>query len=163
VELEDLARRKIRTLSGGMRRRVGIAQAIVADPQLLLLDEPTTGLDPEQRMRFRQLIAGIGEHRTVVLSTHLVEDVAAVCTQVVVLWQGRVRFMGTPTELRQLADGQVWSSPEDGRGAFASWRTETGTYRVLGPRPSPTAEPLAPTVEDGYLLMCARSRQDAAA
>jgi ABC-2 type transport system ATP-binding protein len=82
---------------------------------------------------------------------------------VVVLWQGRVRFMGTPTELRQLADGQVWSSPEDGRGAFASWRTETGTYRVLGPRPSPTAEPLAPTVEDGYLLMCARSRQDAAA
>jgi ABC-2 type transport system ATP-binding protein len=146
-----------------MRRRVGIAQAIVADPELLLLDEPTTGLDPEQRMRFRQLIAGLGEHRTVVLSTHLVEDVAAVCTQVVVLWQGRVRFRGTPTELRQLADGQVWSSSEDGRGAFASWRTETGAYRVLGPRPSPSATPLPPTVEDGYLLVCARSRQDAAA
>ena len=77
VELEDLAGRKIRTLSGGMRRRVGIAQAIVADPELLLLDEPTTGLDPEQRMRFRQLIAGLGAHRTVVVSTHLVEDVAA--------------------------------------------------------------------------------------
>ena len=96
VELEDLAGRKIRTLSGGMRRRVGIAQAIVADPELLLLDEPTTGLDPEQRMRFRQLIAGLGEHRTVVLSTHLVEDVAAVCTQVVVLWQGRARFTRHP-------------------------------------------------------------------
>jgi ABC-2 type transport system ATP-binding protein len=163
VELEDLAGRKIRTLSGGMRRRVGIAQAIVADPELLLLDEPTTGLDPEQRMRFRQLIAGLGTHRTVVLSTHLVEDVAAVCTQVVVLWQGRVRFCGTPTELRQLADGQVWSSPEDGRGAFASWRTETGAYRVLGPQPSPAAEPVAATVEDGYLLVCARSRQEAAA
>jgi ABC-2 type transport system ATP-binding protein len=107
VEQEDLARRKIRTLSGGMRRRVGIAQAIVADPELLLLDEPTTGLDPEQRMRFRQLIAGIGEHRTVVLSTHLVEDVAAVCTAVVVLWQGRVRFHGIPLQLRRLADGQV--------------------------------------------------------
>jgi ABC-2 type transport system ATP-binding protein len=163
VELEDLAGRKIRTLSGGMRRRVGIAQAIVADPELLLLDEPTTGLDPEQRMRFRQLIAGLGTHRTVVLSTHLVEDVAAVCTQVVVLWQGRVRFRGTPSELRALADGQVWSSPEDGRGAFASWRTETGAYRVLGPRPAPTAEPLPPTVEDGYLLVTARSREGAAA
>jgi len=163
VELEDLARRKIRTLSGGMRRRVGIAQAIVADPQLLLLDEPTTGLDPEQRMRFRQLIAGLGSQRTVVLSTHLVEDVAAVCTRVVVLWQGRVRFLGTPSELRQLADGQVWSSPEDGAGALVSWRTESGAYRVLGPRPSPGAEPLPPTVEDGYLLVCARTRQDAAA
>jgi ABC-2 type transport system ATP-binding protein len=114
-------------------------------------------------MRFRQLIAGLGTHRTVVLSTHLVEDVAAVCTQVVVLWQGRARFFGTPTELRGLADGQVWSSPEDGRGAFASWRTETGAYRVLGPQPSPSATPLPPTVEDGYLLVCAHSRQDAAA
>jgi ABC-2 type transport system ATP-binding protein len=163
VELDDLAGRKIRTLSGGMRRRVGIAQAIVADPELLLLDEPTTGLDPEQRMRFRQLIAGIGEHRTVVLSTHLVEDVAAVCTQVVVLWQGRVRFFGTPSQLRQLAAGQVWSSPEDGAGAVASWRTEGGAYRVLGERPSPAAEAAAPTVEDGYLLVCARSREEAAA
>jgi ABC-2 type transport system ATP-binding protein len=163
VELEDLAGRKIRTLSGGMRRRVGIAQAIVADPQLLLLDEPTTGLDPEQRMRFRQLIAGLGTHRTVVLSTHLVEDVAAVCTRVVVLWQGRVRFLGTPSQLRQLADGQVWSSPEDGRGAVTSWRTESGAYRVLGERPSPAAEAVAATVEDGYLLICARSREEAAA
>jgi ABC-2 type transport system ATP-binding protein len=163
VELDDLAGRKIRTLSGGMRRRVGIAQAIVADPELLLLDEPTTGLDPEQRMRFRQLIAGLGEHRTVVLSTHLVEDVAAVCTQVVVLWQGRVRFFGTPSQLRQLAAGQVWSSPEDGAGAVSSWRTEGGAYRVLGERPSPAAEAAAPTVEDGYLLVCARSREEAAA
>jgi ABC-2 type transport system ATP-binding protein len=163
VELEDLARRKIRTLSGGMRRRVGIAQAIVADPLLLLLDEPTTGLDPEQRMRFRQLIAGIGEQRTVVLSTHLVEDVAAVCTQVVVLWQGRVRFHGTPSQLRQLADGQVWSSLEATAGAVASWRTESGAYRVLGERPSPAAEAVAPTVEDGYLLVCARAREEAAA
>jgi ABC-2 type transport system ATP-binding protein len=163
VELEDVAGRRIRTLSGGMRRRVGIAQAIVADPELLLLDEPTTGLDPEQRMRFRQLIAGLGEHRTVVLSTHLVEDVAAVCTRVVVLWQGQARFCGTPSELRQLADGQVWSSPEDGRGAVASWRTETGAYRLLGPRPSPEATSLPATVEDGYLLVTARSRQDAAA
>jgi ABC-2 type transport system ATP-binding protein len=163
VELDDLAGRRIRTLSGGMRRRVGIAQAIVAEPQLLLLDEPTTGLDPEQRMRFRRLIAGLGEHRTVVLSTHLVEDVAAVCTQVVVLWQGRARFTGTPSELRRLAEGQVWSSPAEGPGAVISWRTESGAYRVLGPRPARDARPLQPTVEDGYLLVCARSREDVAA
>ena len=141
VELEDLAGRKIRTLSGGMRRRVGIAQAIVADPELLLLDEPTTGLDPEQRMRFRQLIAGLGEHRTVVLSTHLVEDVAAVCTQVVVLWQGRP---GSWAPLRAARAGRRpgVELPEDGRGAVSSWRTESGAYRVLGPRPSPAAEPV---------------------
>ena len=163
VELEDLAGRKIRTLSGGMRRRVGIAQAIVADPELLLLDEPTTGLDPEQRMRFRQLIAGLGEHRTVVLSTHLVEDVAAVCTQVVVLWQGRARFTGTPTELRQLADGQVWSSPEDGRGRGRLLADRDRRLPGAGPAAVAGAEPLPPTVEDGYLLVCARSRQDAAA
>jgi ABC-2 type transport system ATP-binding protein len=163
VELADVAGRRLRTLSGGMRRRVGIAQAIVADPDLLLLDEPTTGLDPEQRMRFRQLIARLGEHRTVLLSTHLVEDVAAVCTSVVVLWQGRARFTGTPSELRRLADGQVWSSPEDGPGAVSSWRTESGAYRVLGPRPSPAAESAAPTVEDGYLLVTAWSRKEAAA
>ena len=106
-----------------MRRRVGIAQAIVADPELLLLDEPTTGLDPEQRMRFRQLIAGLGEQRTVVLSTHLVEDVAAVCTRVVVT--GRARFQ-LPTELRRLADGQVWNSPEDSPGAVASGGPRAG-------------------------------------
>jgi ABC-2 type transport system ATP-binding protein len=80
-----------------------------------------------------------------------------------VLWQGRARFCGSPSELRGLADGQVWSSPEDGQDSFASWRTETGAYRVLGPRPSAQAEPLPPTVEDGYLLVTARSRQDAAA
>jgi ABC-2 type transport system ATP-binding protein len=76
---------------------------------------------------------------------------------------GRARFCGSPSELRGLADGQVWSSPEDGRGAFASWRTETGAYRVLGSKPSPAAQPLPPTVEDGYLLVCARSREEAAA
>jgi len=82
---------------------------------------------------------------------------------VVVLWQGRVRFHGSPSQLRQLAAGQVWTSPEDGPGAVASWRTESGAYRVLGPRPSPAAEPAAPTVEDGYLLVTARSREEAAA
>ncbi len=162
VGMEDLARRRIRTLSGGMRHRVGIAQAIVADPELVLLDEPTTGLDPEQRIRFRQLIGRLGEHRTVVLSTHLVEDVAAVCASVVVLFGGRVLFRGPPADLRAAAQGMVWSSSASPPGAVASWRTEAGTFRVIGPRPSADAIAVEPTVEDGYLLLTSQPRAAAA-
>jgi ABC-2 type transport system ATP-binding protein len=163
VGLEDLARRRIRTLSGGMARRVGIAQALVADPALLLLDEPTAGLDPEQRARFRELVASLGDHRQVLLSTHLVEDVAAICTTVVVLWEGRVLFCGAPAELRARAAGMVWSAPEPVTAAVVSWRTESGHYRVIGSRPPIDAEAVAPTVEDGYLLITAGARREAAA
>ena len=162
VDLQDVAGRKIKTLSGGMLRRVGIAQALVAEPDLLLLDEPTVGLDPQQRARFRELIAGLGHARQVILSTHLVEDVAAVCTTVVVLWDGRVLFKGTPQELRAHASGRVWQSSEPVPTAIASWRTEAGSYRVIG-SPPPDAVPLEPTVEDGYLLLTAAQRTDLAA
>ena len=153
VGLQDVADRRIKTLSGGMARRVGIAQALVADPDLLILDEPTAGLDPQQRARFRELLASVGRERQVILSTHLVEDVAAICTSVVLLWAGRVAFHGTPNELRERAEGMVWSSSEPVVGALASWRTEGGTYRVIGERPNAAAAPLPPTVEDGYLLL----------
>ena len=93
------ARARLRTLSGGMLRRAGVAQAIVNDPQLLLLDEPTSGLDPEQRVEFRALLREIGARSTVVVSTHLVEDVGAACTQVALMLAGRVVFSGTPDEL----------------------------------------------------------------
>ena len=157
VDLQDVAGRKIRTLSGGIRRRVGIAQAIVADPQLLLLDEPTGGLDPEQRVRFRQLVGRLGEHRTILLSTHLVEDVSAICTSVVVLWHGRVLFQGAPAELRKRAEGLVWSAQEASSDAVASWRTDNGKLRVIGARPGPSATPVEPTLEDGYLLVTSGS------
>ncbi len=102
VGLEDKARSKLRTLSGGQLRRVGIAQAIVNDPGLLLLDEPTAGLDPEQRVSFRQLLRDIGQEGTVIVSTHLVEDVAAACSDVALMDRGRVVFRGTPGELAAL-------------------------------------------------------------
>ncbi|HKS44717.1 MAG TPA: ATP-binding cassette domain-containing protein [Amycolatopsis sp.] len=99
VGLGDRARAKLRTLSGGMLRRAGIAQAIVNEPKLLLLDEPTAGLDPEQRMEFRALLREIGERATVVVSTHLVEDVGAACDQVGLMHDGRIVFHGTPEAL----------------------------------------------------------------
>jgi ABC-type multidrug transport system ATPase subunit len=88
-----------------MLRRVGIAQAIVNDPELLLLDEPTAGLDPEQRMAFRALLRDFGQRATVVVSTHLVEDVGTACSQVALMDQGKVVFTGTPSELTALGEG----------------------------------------------------------
>jgi ABC-2 type transport system ATP-binding protein len=99
VELGERAKSKLRTLSGGMLRRVGIAQAIVNDPELLLLDEPTAGLDPEQRVQFRAVLRELGETATVVVSTHLVEDVGAACTEVALMDRGNIVFRGSPSEL----------------------------------------------------------------
>ncbi|WP_086879741.1 MULTISPECIES: ATP-binding cassette domain-containing protein [Streptomyces violaceusniger group] len=99
VGLADRADKRMKTLSGGMVRRVGIAQAIVNDPSILLLDEPTAGLDPAQRLRFRELLQELGKDTCVVVSTHLVEDVAAACTDVVLFAEGRLVFQGTPEDL----------------------------------------------------------------
>ena len=105
VDLGDKARAKLRTLSGGMLRRVGIAQAIVNEPDLLLLDEPTAGLDPEQRVAFRSLLRDLGQRASVVVSTHLVEDVGAACTEVALMNQGKIVFRGTPDELTARGEG----------------------------------------------------------
>jgi ABC-type multidrug transport system ATPase subunit len=107
VGLGGKARAKLRTLSGGMLRRAGIAQAIVNEPQLLLLDEPTAGLDPEQRVQFRELLRGIGQRATVIVSTHLIEDVGAACEQVALISQGKIVFSGTPAELAARGEGHA--------------------------------------------------------
>ena len=105
VDLSDKANAKLRTLSGGMLRRVGIAQAIVNEPELLLLDEPTAGLDPEQRVAFRALLRDLGQRATVVVSTHLVEDVGAACAQVALMDRGKIVFQGTPADLAARGEG----------------------------------------------------------
>jgi ABC-2 type transport system ATP-binding protein len=105
VDLGAKAKAKLRTLSGGMLRRVGIAQAIVNDPELLLLDEPTAGLDPEQRVQFRSLMRILGERATVIVSTHLVEDVGAACSEVALMSAGKIVFRGTPDELTARGEG----------------------------------------------------------
>ncbi|GAA2544167.1 ABC transporter ATP-binding protein [Streptomyces levis] len=151
VGLADVRGKRMRKLSGGMRQRVALAAALVGDPGFLVLDEPTVGLDPEQRMRFRELIAGAGEGRTVLLSTHQTEDVAMLCHRVLVMAAGRIRFDGTPAELTARAAGRVWSSTERDAGARAGWRTGTGSFRNVGDPPD-GADLLEPTLEDGYLL-----------
>ncbi|MFJ9588287.1 ABC transporter ATP-binding protein [Streptomyces acidicola] len=112
VGLADRAHDRMKTLSGGMLRRAGIAQAIVNDPDVLLLDEPTVGLDPAQRLEFRTLLRDLGEQACVLVSTHLVEDVAASCTNVVLVDEGRMVFQGTPEEVAALGDARdVGDSP----------------------------------------------------
>ena len=130
VGLGDKARSKLRTLSGGMLRRAGIAQAIVNEPELLLLDEPTAGLDPEQRVAFRALLREFGQRSTVIVSTHLVEDVAAACTEVTLMDAGRLVFHGTPDEL--IARGE-------GSGAAGDAPLERGYSAALAAARSVTA------------------------
>jgi ABC-2 type transport system ATP-binding protein len=152
VGLTSVTGKKIRTVSGGMRRRVGLAQALLGDPDLVILDEPTAGLDPEHRLRFREMVSRIGDARTVVLSTHQTEDVAAICQRVVVLHEGRSRFAGTPADLVEHAAGRVWLDRTRGAGAQLAWRTGDGLMRNVGDPPS-GAELTAPTLEDAYLLL----------
>jgi ABC-2 type transport system ATP-binding protein len=152
VGLDAERGKKIKALSGGMRQRVALAAALLGEPALVILDEPTVGLDPEQRMRFRELIAESGEGRTVLLSTHQTEDVMTVCQRVIVLDRGRSRFQGEPVELAALARGRVWTSATRAPGALAAWRTGAGSYRNIGD-PPPDAELIEPTIEDGYLML----------
>ena len=152
VGLRDVGDVKVRRLSGGMRRRVGVAQALLGDPDLVVLDEPTAGLDPEQRLRFRELLSVIGERHTVLLATHQTEDVAALCTGVVVVEAGRARWSGPPRDLAGLARGRVWVAPERDPRAQLTYRTGDGAYRHLGDAPAGAAL-IEPTIEDGYLSL----------
>jgi ABC-2 type transport system ATP-binding protein len=164
--LEAVAGRPIRTLSGGMRRRLGLAQALLADPDLLILDEPAAGLDPEQRLRFREMLSRLPADRVVILSTHQVDDVTAICSSVVVLLAGRVRFTGPPARLAALADGKVWAAGSRDDGAELSWRAGDGSWRHIGAEPPAGARQVTATAEDGYLLLTgavSRTEDDTAA
>jgi ABC-2 type transport system ATP-binding protein len=153
VSLEDRARSRIRALSGGMRQRLGIAQALLGEPDLLILDEPTAGLDPEQRLRFRELLSGLPGDPVTMLSTHQADDIAAICPHVVVLLKGQVHFAGTPAELAATAAGRVWAASERDERAHLSWRGGDNRWRHIGDHPPTGAEQVSPTVEDGYLML----------
>lgn len=153
VELDDRPTRKIRKLSGGQRRRLAFAQALIGDPDLLILDEPTTGLDPEQRAVFRAILSERAGRGTVVLATHQTEDVGAVCDRVLVLERGRLVFAGDVPAFVATARGHVWVADSAAADAIASWRDPQRRIRSVGGTPPPGATPAEPTVEDAYLLL----------
>jgi ABC-2 type transport system ATP-binding protein len=164
VDLGDVATKRLRALSGGQRRRVGLAQALLGDPDLLLLDEPTTGVDPAQRVTLRQVLSRAGERSTILLSTHQTEDVAALCDRVVVLDAGRVLFDGAVRDLVATAAGRVWLADLPDPKARASWRTGTGQHRNVGEQAPAGSTPTVPTLEDAYLLLLGdRTHNQAAA
>jgi ABC-2 type transport system ATP-binding protein len=167
VGLAEVTDRLLKTYSGGMVQRVGIAQALLGRPRLLIVDEPTAGLDPEERVRFRNLLADVAQHNAVILSTHIVEDIGQSCNDMAVLWQGAVLFRGRPGELIERARGQVWAiqSQEredlDGSLVVVSTRQVAGgvLHRILGEPPSgyeTTARD--PRLEDGYLWLMNQAR-----
>lgn len=172
VGLNGTAARKIKSFSGGMKRRVGIAQALVNDPQILIVDEPTAGLDPEERIRFRNLLVNLAADRTVLLSTHIVEDIGQTCRDMAVLSRGQVLFRGSPTELIAAAQGHVWTLMTDSMEkpnhtltvVSMLHLTDGIQYRLVGPDVStyPQAQVTQPGLEDGYVWLMKRSGQDIA-
>jgi ABC-2 type transport system ATP-binding protein len=153
VGLSSAAAKRIRAMSGGQRRRVALAQALLGSPPVLILDEPTTGVDPEQRVTLRTVLAEIARTSIVVLSTHQTEDVAALCERVIVLDRGRVRYDGQVTELVRQAAGRVWLADQPDPAATVSWRTGTGRYRNVAAHARDGVEHVEPSLEDAYLLL----------
>jgi ABC-2 type transport system ATP-binding protein len=164
VHLREKRNAKVSHLSGGMRQRLGIGQALLGDPKLLIVDEPTAGLDPEERIRFRNLLVDISKGKVVLLSTHIVGDVESCCSQLAVLNQGRVCFEGSSATLAAQAQGQVWEveTEEEQRAALPPAARVVATrrlgdivnLRILSPTcPYSGARPVEPTVEEGYLLV----------
>ena len=161
VGLADAGRKKLRAYSGGMRQRLGIAQAMLNDPEILILDEPTAGLDPRERVRFRNLIADYAKGRIVLLSTHIVSDVEAIADRILLMKNGATADEGTVAELSENARGKVWTVHTDGETAakleavynVANLRHEGQgvELRLITADPPAGAQPADPTLEDVYL------------
>lgn len=167
VNLEAVADRKLPTYSGGLKQRIGIAQALLNDPELLIVDEPTVGLDPGERVRFRTLLASLTRNRIVLLSTHIISDVEAVANRLVILQQGRVLVDTTPEELLAKTAGSVWSVTIDQVTALQlqeSYQVSTMVSQVHGitlhivspTRPHEAAVVVEPSLEEAYLLATGR-------
>ena len=167
VNLSFAARRKVKTYSGGMRQRLGIAQAIAGNPRLIIVDEPTAGLDPEERLRFYRLLSELAADRIVLLSTHIVEDVAVLCTRFAVIRQGRLIAYTTPSEATRAIEGTIYEgsisaetydrllADPDRRVTQAYLVEGRNRVRVYQPEGSPPDhfEPVTPSLEDAYLVL----------
>ena len=166
VNLSFAGRRKVKTYSGGMRQRLGIAQAIAGNPRLMIVDEPTAGLDPEERLRFYRLLSELAADRIVLLSTHIVEDVAVLCPRFAVIRSGRLVANTTPSEAREAIEGTIYegSIPAESyeeleadpaqcvtQAYLVEGRNRVRVYEPKGTPPGGFA-PVAPTLEDAYLV-----------
>ncbi len=174
LNLFEVCKRPLGGYSGGMKQRVGIAQALLNDPQLLIVDEPTAGLDPEERVRFRNLLADLSRERIVILSTHIVSDVEVTATQITLIRQGRLLMNATPEALLQTVSGKVWewtiSSIEltalKQRYLISStMRLSDGVHirTIADESPASQALPASPRLEDAYLYLIANGRNGGAA
>src|SRR6266568_2084882 len=169
VQLEQVADRKLPTYSGGMKQRIGIAQALLNDPELLIVDEPTVGLDPAERVRFRTLLASLTSNRIIILSTHIISDVEAAASRLLLLQEGRVLTDTTPSALLARAAGSVWSVTVDQAAALqlqTTYQVSAMVNQMSGvalrivsaTRPHEAAVVIDPSLEDAYLL--ATNRQE---
>jgi ABC-type multidrug transport system ATPase subunit len=176
VGLDSVADRKVKKLSGGMVRRLGVAQALIHEPRVLVVDEPTVGLDPQERLRFRQLMASLGQDRTIVLSTHIVADLGSSCQDLALIDAGKIVFRGAPEALVARAKDRVFQMevegdrdvPSDGGFEVVSRVAEGEKTRLRavsadGRLPSGARPVEDPTLEEGYLaFMAARGRSEVA-
>ncbi len=164
VNLTEKRKTKVKSMSGGMKRRLGIAQAIIHDPKVIIVDEPTAGLDPEERIRFRNLLCEIAKDRVVLLSTHIVGDIEATCENIAVLNQGKVCFQGKVTELLSSVEGKVYSAEipaeelervkENHMVTGILTTGSTANVKVIAEtKPFPQARPVRPDVEDAYMYL----------
>lgn len=167
VGLEDKKQKKLKGFSGGQRQRVGIAQALLGDPEILVLDEPTAGLDPEERIRFRGIISDLSQQKLVLLSTHIVSDLEAVANEIILLRKGVVLEMQKPASLLDRLNGQVWlvTVPAADEAALTKQYTCSNVMHTDGKSvirllsesaPRPDAVPTAPNMEDLYLYYFGR-------
>ena len=163
VNLHSAAQRAVGGFSGGMKQRLGIAQALINDPALLIVDEPTAGLDPEERVRFRNVLSEIGFGKLVILSTHIVSDIESIATEIAVLKAGALLTIGPPEALLRACAGKVWrsvvSSEEFDRlrtslKISSAIRKPDGVHiRFVGPEPAIAASAAKPELEDAFLYL----------
>jgi ABC-type multidrug transport system ATPase subunit len=163
VRLEEVRNRRLSTYSGGMLRRVGIAQALMGDPKVLIVDEPTAGLDPEERVCFRNDLFELGERRVVILSTHIVGDVEETCSRMALISEGQLKYVGPPADFISPAEGCVWEFSGDendledfaGSSSLVQVRESRSglDFRVVSAsQPRPGAWQVQPTLEDAYVF-----------